>query len=245
MDSSLFTVVLVIAFFAAVIILKLTKGKRGEKVVSVLLSRLPKDEYRIINDLLLQNGGYSTQIDHVVVSPYGVFVIETKNYKGKIYGGENSENWTQKLYRKKYHLRNPLWQNRGHITAIRELLEANERIPFYSIVAFSNRARLRVDRSLPVMHWWSIVPYIKRFKQPVLSDSSVRDIYQTLITANITDRKSKREHVKSVRQKQRARDKAVANGICPLCGGELVRRSGQYGRFYGCSNYPRCKYILK
>ena len=245
MDSSLLTVVFIIGFFALVIILKVTKGKRGEKMVGAFLSRLPKDEYLVINDLLLQGGGYSTQIDHVVVSRYGVFVIETKNYKGKIYGGENSENWTQKLQRKKFQLRNPLWQNRVHITAIKRQLEGNERIPYYSIVAFSNRARLRVDRSLPVMHWWGIVPYIKQFTEPVLSDSSVRDIYHTLVSANTTDRKAKREHVKSVKQKQRARDKAVASGKCPLCGGDLVLRHGQYGRFYGCSNYPRCKYILK
>ncbi len=45
-----------------------TKGKRGEKTVAALLSLLPNKDYMVINDLVIQSGGYSTQIDHVVVS---------------------------------------------------------------------------------------------------------------------------------------------------------------------------------
>lgn len=68
------------------------KGKYSERLVYRKMLRLP-DEYTIFNDLLFENNGYSTQIDHLVVSPYGVFVIETKGYKGWILGGEYSEKW--------------------------------------------------------------------------------------------------------------------------------------------------------
>lgn len=67
------------------------------KVLKML--QLP-DEYIIFN-LLFENNGLSTQIDHIVVSPYGVFIIETKGYKGRILGCENSENWTQVIYKSK------------------------------------------------------------------------------------------------------------------------------------------------
>ena len=77
------------------------KGKYSEKLVYRKMLNLP-DEYTIFNNLLFENNGYSTQIDHLVVSPYGVFVIETKDYKGWIFGGEYSEKWTQNIYGTKF-----------------------------------------------------------------------------------------------------------------------------------------------
>ncbi len=72
-----------------------SKGKAGEKTVSRKLSRLPKDKYKVLNDIMLATPKGTTQIDHIVVSICGVFVVETKNYQGWIYGGEESEYWTQ------------------------------------------------------------------------------------------------------------------------------------------------------
>ena len=240
----IFLILLVLVFVLA-IIWRGTKGKRGEKQMAVLLSMLPKKKYKVINDLLIQSGGHSTQIDHVVVSVYGVFVIETKYYQGWIYGGENSEFWTQNIYGHKYQLRNPLWQNQGHVNAISRVLGDPGMIPIHNIVAFSRQARLGIDRSLPVMHWWRVVPFIKRFKEPQMSESYAHEIYEKLLAVNVTDKSARKEHVKSVKRNKVRRDTAVSNGKCPRCGGELVLRNGKYGRFYGCSNYPNCKYILK
>ena len=54
-----------------------------------------REYYRLNNITLpLANGG-STQIDHIIVSVHGIFVIETKNYKGWIYGNEKQRQWTQ------------------------------------------------------------------------------------------------------------------------------------------------------
>ena len=242
--GGILTVVAVIALFVAAIIWRRTKGKRGEKQVSALLSLLPKKDYLVINDLLLQSGGHSTQVDHVVVSVFGVFVIETKYYKGWIYGGENSEFWTQNIYGNKYQLRNPLRQNQGHVRAITKLM-GDATVPVHNIVAFSRQARLKVDRSLPVMYWMGVVPYIKRFKEPQMTREQAEEIYNALLAANVTDKDARKQHVASVKQNQVRRDTAVAHGKCPRCGGNLVLRNGRYGRFYGCSNYPNCKYILK
>ena len=243
--SAIITILAFVALFALVIIWRRSKGKRGEKQVAVLLSLLPKKEYKVINDLLLQSGGHSTQIDHVVVSVYGIFVIETKYYQGWIYGGENSEYWTQNIYGHKNQLRNPLWQNQGHIKAITRLLSDPGMIPIYNIVAFSGQATLKLDRSLPVMYWRQVVPYIKRHREPQMSEAYADEIYNLLLEANVTDKEARKQHVKSVKQNQLRWNTSVANGKCPRCGGNLVLRDGRYGRFYGCSNYPRCKYILK
>lgn len=232
------------ALIAVVIIWRKSKGKRGEKQVAVLLGLLSKKKYKVINDLLLQSGAYSTQIDHVVVSVYGVFVIETKYMQGWIYGGENSEFWTQNIYGHKYQLRNPLWQNQGHVRAISRLIGSQDNIPIHNIVAFSKQATLKIDRSLPVMYWWRVVPFIKRFKQPIISEARADEIYEKLLTSNVTDRKARKEHVVNVYRNQARRNYSVASGRCPRCGGELVLRNGMYGQFYGCSNYPKCKYIL-
>lgn len=232
------------ALIAVVIIWRKSKGKRGEKQVAVLLGLLSNKKYKVINDLLLQSGAYSTQIDHVVVSVYGVFVIETKYMQGWIYGRENSEFWTQNIYGHKYQLRNPLWQNQGHVRAISRLIGSQDNIPIHNIVAFSKQATLKIDRSLPVMYWWRVVPFIKRFKQPIISEARADEIYEKLLASNVTDRKARKEHVVNVYRNQARRNYSVASGRCPRCGGELVLRNGMYGQFYGCSNYPKCKYIL-
>lgn len=94
-------------------------GKFGEKRVARKLDWLSK-EYTTLNDILLPTHYGTTQIDHIVVSPYGIFVIETKNYKGWIFGHENSEEWKQSLLGKKrfwgwsseqHKFRNPIRQN--------------------------------------------------------------------------------------------------------------------------------------
>lgn len=243
--TAIISILLIVSLLVLAIIWHRSKGKRGEKHVAAFLSFLPKKEYRVINDLLLQTGGHSTQIDHVVISVYGIFVIETKYYKGWIYGGENSEYWTQNIYGHKNQLRNPLWQNQGHIKAITRLLSDPGMIPIYNIVAFSGQATLKLDRSLLVMYWRQVVPYIKRHREPQMSEAYADEIYNLLLEANVTDKEARKRHVKSVKQNQQRRNISVANGKCPRCGGNLVLRDGRYGRFYGCSNYPRCKYILK
>ena len=243
--NTIIMIVAVVAVFVLAIIWRRSKGKRGEKQVAALLALLPKKRYKVINDLLIQSGGHSTQIDHVVVSVYGIFVIETKYYQGWIYGGENSEYWTQNIYGNKYQLRNPLWQNQGHVKAIARIIGDSGNVPIFNIVAFSRQASIKVDRSLPVMYWWNVVPYIKRHKETHLTETQVDEIYNKLLSANVTDKAARKQHVTSVKHNQARRNTAVANGKCPCCGGNLVPREGRYGRFYGCSNYPNCKYILK
>ena len=102
--------------------------------VSAILSQL-SDEYTILNDLVFRTEKGTTQIDHVVVSKYGIFAIETKNYRGEIYGDDNRKEWTQLIvtkvtYAKKWwktytyvtksHFYNPVKQSVGHVFRIKE-----------------------------------------------------------------------------------------------------------------------------
>lgn len=97
------------------------KGNAGEKRVGRILRTLNDKEYRVINDITIRNKDENTtQIDHVVVSIYGIFVIETKDYKGQIYGKEDDYKWVQFFNRNsKFPFLNPIIQNQGHITALK------------------------------------------------------------------------------------------------------------------------------
>lgn len=119
------------------------RGKEGELNVNLRLQLLPSEEYKVINNLLISIQGHTSQIDHVVMSEYGIFVIETKNYKGWIYGSANSEYWTQNIYGNKYQLYNPIKQNQGHIRALSRILPNLRPNLFVSIVAFSRQATLK------------------------------------------------------------------------------------------------------
>lgn len=116
-------------------------GARGEIRVSKELSFL-SNEYYVLNDVLLRIGNRSSQIDHIVVSIYGIFVIETKNYKGWIFGSEKSRQWTQNLFGEKYFFQNPIIQNKGHIYTLKKALKISED-KFISIIAFSSEADLK------------------------------------------------------------------------------------------------------
>ena len=119
------------------------KGKHSERLVRNKIQKLP-EEYVVFNNLLFEDNEHSTQIDHIVVSPYGVFVIETKGYKGWISGGENSEYWTQTIYKSKHQFYNPIKQNAGHVRFLRHLLKGSANILFIPIVVFNNSAALKV-----------------------------------------------------------------------------------------------------
>lgn len=99
------------------------KGKIGEISVASRLNLLNHNDYKILSNVVLQtkNGG-TVQIDHIIVSVYGIFVIETKNYKGWIFGNENAENWLQVIYKEKNQFRNPLKQNWSHVYALKNLI---------------------------------------------------------------------------------------------------------------------------
>lgn len=234
----------IVLFFILIRILKPSKGRMGERAVSRKLNRLPHYKYKVINNLLINSCGHSTQIDHVVVSQYGVFVIETKNYQGLIYGGYNTDYWTQNIYWKKYELYNPIIQNKGHIKALERLLKDYNAGVFVSIVAFSKRAKLLVNFD-EVVYWNKINRLIKSYYQECLSQEDVYQIYSVLLSENKTSRKNTKEHVRSTRKNVKRKKNAISNGYCPICGGTLVLRDGKYGWFYGCQNYPNCKYVHK
>ena len=113
------------------------KGKRGERIVSKKLKKLKKSEYIVIDDILLPtSSAHTSQIDHILVSTRGIFVIETKNLAGRISGSEHGQYWQQHLSSQSRQIYNPLLQNAAHIRALRRFLKDIDDSLFISVVVF-------------------------------------------------------------------------------------------------------------
>jgi hypothetical protein len=223
------------------------KGSIGESIVAGELHRLQNQEYKVLNDVWIRTSNRSSQIDHIVISIYGIFVIETKNYKGWIHGNESSEYWTQSIYKKKTKFRNPIRQNWAHIYALKEVLSDFQQVRYHPIVVFAGSARLKnVNARIPVIYDNELFHTIIRNREvPNLSTVQVNNIVDKLNEFNIRDKEARKEHVYRIRKHVYERKQKEKLLICPRCGGNLILRKGPYGRFYGCSNYPKCRYKLR
>lgn len=241
-------IVIVIVFFVFCLVLlaiymPTIKGKMGETKVALILSTLPKVQYRTFNDVIVPTRNGTTQIDHIVVSQFGIFVIETKNYKGLIYGGENAETWTKNMWGNKYSLYNPLKQNNAHVNAL-QVIVGLPNSSFIPIVVFSNKARISVKTDQDVIILRKLKRVIKKYKTQIFTQEQMDDIILKIELAIVDDKEAKKKHKNIVQTNIKRKNQAIANGICPQCGGRLVLRDGRYGKFYGCSNYPKCHFTL-
>lgn len=236
------------------------KGKRGEMRVFSILSQLP-DEYTILNDLVFRTDKGTTQIDHVVVSKYGVFAIETKNYRGEIYGDDKRREWTQIIvtditYAKKWwknytyvtknHFYNPVKQSLGHAFRIKELLSEFPYVKIVPIVVFTGEAVLgNIESQYHVIYEENLLEVIKEYKTTYLTENDVQRAVSILVGNNVRETVNDRQHVRNIRTAAKRVNATINSGICPKCGGHLVERNGKYGSFYGCSNYPKCRFTIQ
>ncbi|MGP4972992.1 NERD domain-containing protein [Psychrobacter alimentarius] len=159
------------------------KGFLGETVINVAMwLKLEKDVYHRLNGITLPraNGG-STQIDHIIVSVYGIFVIETKNYKGWIYGSEKQKQWTQSFPNgSKFKFQNPLRQNYLHIKTLADLLGL-ELSYFHSMIAFIGECELKTRDELPEHVLTSgMVSYVKKKQDKLLTEDEVTSIVEQI-----------------------------------------------------------------
>jgi len=175
-----------LVLLSALIKSPLVKGWWGERQIRLNLRRLDPQRYQCFHDLYLPrpDGQGTTQIDHVVVSPNGIFVIETKNYSGWIFGSENGKEWTQQIYRKKSRFRNPLHQNALHLRALATHLD----LPadrFHSFVYFIGSATFK--KPLPDnVRTSGLIEWIKAHQCQLLTPPEHARAQQTLTTLDQT-----------------------------------------------------------
>jgi hypothetical protein len=210
------------------------KGLIGENKASKALKRLNNEKYIVLNNIELNIKGSTSQIDHIIVSDYGIFVIETKNYKGWILGYEKDKFWTQAIYKYRRKFYNPILQNQGHIYALKHVLKNYKYLRYYSIITFTKRATLKTKTYTDVVYINRLVRTIKKYDSYYINEHTKNEIVAIILTAKTNSRnKDKKLQVNFGMNK---------NTLCPNCGGNLIERNGQYGTFLGCNNFPRCKY---
>lgn len=217
------------------------RGYFGEKWIREELNKLP-NEYKVLNNIMVKDERGTHQIDHLVISKYGIFVIEMKNYFGTIYGSEYNPKWTQKIRNQKREFINPIHQNYGHIKSLVSLLEINED-NFISIICFSNQAKIKAKTTTPLTQTDYIKDEILKYTE--IKNLNPEEIYEKLLKLNITDKKEIKNHVSNIKTKIKENKTLEEQMICPKCHGSLIERNGKYGPFIGCSNYPKCKFIKK
>lgn len=211
-------------------------GLAGEFWVKRELKKL-SDEYLVINDIMIKTKDGSThQIDHVVISKYGIFVIETKQYNGYIKGNDYDKRWLIKNGKKKIYVNNPLHQNYGHVKSLEEILNLPEE-KFISLVCIPSRATVSV-KSNNVTRIYNLLDKITSYKEDIIENPN--ELYEIITNLNITDKVERKVHVKNTREIKSNKDEELKNK-CPKCEGELIKRNGKYGEFMGCSNFSKCR----
>jgi len=204
---------------------------------------LNRNTYRFIEDTTVPVGDDTTQIDLLLVSPYGVFVIEIKNMTGWIFGQPNKSHWTQVKYRFKNKFQNPIHQNSMHVKVVQDLLRLKTN-QIHNVVVFVGACRFKTPMPTEVVHGvLSLAHFIRTKRDLVLTDDEVRRCTEDILKRRLTPGfRTARTHVRNV--KKRIANYATDSGsACPRCGGTMVervnRRTGE--RFLGCKRFPQCR----
>lgn len=172
-----------------------------EQFVSSSLYDGLSDEYEIIDNILIPSSGNlpTTQIDHVIISPYGIFVIETKSHQGWIFGDTKSKYWTQVLYRNRYRFYNPFWQNYAHTRAIESLLGTSLKSRPISLVAFPSADKIAVSDTRNVGTANYVLSRILSFDTKLYSADQVTSLADILSVYINDDASAYRQHINDVK----------------------------------------------
>lgn len=238
-----------IAIFTAVLKSPWFKGAVGELIVNLSAKLLlDKKKYKLLKNVTLPTDEGTTQIDHIIISEFGVFVVETKNMRGWIFGTESQKNWTQKIFKHSTSFQNPLHQNYKHVKTLQSLLSLSDE-QIHSLVVFVGSSQFKTKVPERVTQGGGYIRYIKSKTIPVLTKQQVQDIVLTIkqgrLSPSLTTNRAHAKHVQEIL----ARKTQETTHSCPKCGGGMVLRKSKKGpqigkKFWGCSTYPQCKGVL-
>ena len=216
------------------------RGWIGEKIAAFKMAlSLRRKTYRRFHHLIIPTKNGTSQIDHLIVSPYGLFIIETKNKKGWIFGSENQPTWTQVLYSKKYSFQNPLRQTFRQKQSLCEFLDLDESL-VYTVVYFAGDCKFKTQLLENVIKS-RLGRHIKKYSNRILSPEDVDRLALAIEKHKSESTLSTKDHVQSLHQRH------SSDTICPRCGAGLVERTAKKGpnsgsEFLGCERYPKCRF---
>ena len=245
------------------------KGRLGEFYIYKYLKSLAGYKRYLFNLYIPKNNGEPTELDVVLLHESGIYVFESKNYSGWIFGTESQQYWTQTLPvgrggSQKNQFYNPILQNKGHLKWIQIFLE-DQTLPFYSYIVFSDRCTLKNITLTSAKHYvinrYNLLSAVQQniAKTGIqLSPEKIDNLFEKLYPFTQIEEAEKMAHITNIQQNtQRSFSQPISNTkvtsnieriICPRCGEKLVVRIARKGehqgkKFLGCSNYPKCRYI--
>lgn len=248
------------------------KGRLGEYLIYKRLRSAERSGAKFLFNAYIPKGdNETTEIDVLMIHPKGLFVFESKNYSGWIFGNEQNRNWYQTLPlgRRKSHKEvfyNPIMQNKTHIKHLKLLL--GEDVLMHSIIAFSERCTLKKlelqSRDVQVINRFRVAETVRsicvRIHDPQLTAEQIQELYEKLYPYTQVDAATKAQHIENIENKtgnapaptpipSKQERKIDTDERCPKCGGALILRTARRGanagnQFMGCSNYPQCRYML-
>ena len=247
-------IVIVLLFLGLIILLRLSsmlkkaevKGSLGEFIVNFKTRLLLDNNYQLIKNVTLPTKEGSTQIDHIIVSKYGLFVIETKNLKGEIFGSAIQKIWTQRIYQHSYQFQNPLHQNYKHIKTLETLLVLDKH-QLFSLVVFVGRSHFKTVMPYNVIHSKAYINFIKSKTKVIFTSAEMikitKEISSHRLTPSFKTQQQHRQHVKKIIADQEIKPK------CPKCKGDMIIRQAKQGKskgkkFWGCAEFPKCRGVV-
>lgn len=173
----------------------------GEALLTQTLTKhFNTEDYHLLNHITLKHGDVTTQVDHILVSRFGVFVIETKDFTGWIFGNANHDTWTQATYRDKFKFQNPIRQNYLHVKAVEQLLDFVPSSAIHSVVVFVGDAEFKTDMPTGVFTLPQLVDHLRGWTEEVLSLNRMQFCVGRLETARLqVSQKTDLEHVQALR----------------------------------------------
>ena len=232
------------------------KGGFGEYLTKYY-SKLVLDGL-VIHDVLIDGeDGYTSQLDLVIVGLKGVYVVEVKFFENaRIYGDGKKSKWYYYRGGKKFDIYSPFKQNKKHIAYLKEFLKDFGDVPCFSVLAILcddvKVTNLNDDKENPdtvVITGLNVLEdalgAIGKNKPVVFDETKKQEIYDYIIKNQHQGEEARQEHKEQVKAYKNNAEELEKQKICPYCKTELVLRKGKFGEFYGCSNYPKCRYTLK
>lgn len=203
------------------------KGLAGEMMVHISAKiHLNKNKYHILRNVTLPTAEGTTQIDHIIVSECGVFVIETKNMKGWIFGGAHQRTWTQKIFKYTKKFQNPLHQNCKHVETLKSLLELNDQ-QIFSVVVFVGSSTFKTDMPENVINGPGLIKYIKSKDRQVILNTDVQMILSKIEAERLSpSRKTTKAHIEHVKQIVEEKRNSDASPKCKMNAAILSKDDG-------------------
>lgn len=231
------------------------KGSLGEWLANVYAKTM--SESLVLHDVLIDGAdGYTSQIDLIIVGNKGLYVIELKMYdEAKIYGDAQKSKWNYYKNGKKYEIYSPLQQNKKHTEYLKTFLKDFGEVPCFSIVTIicedfkisgkinkENQLNTAVCNSFPSME--KAIYKIADGKPIVFNDEKKQELFNYIKNNQYVGKDARIEHKQNVVAYKENLEQMKKQKICPYCKSNLILRDGKNGKFYGCTNYPKCKYTM-